>query len=332
MGHLVRCLALADELDMSHGCKVSFAINPSSTGPDLVQREGYSVHICPPANEGLAGDRWLKNILQGVDPEVVVLDVRNGPSVELLELARMEDRVIVTIDDPELKRLSADLAFYPGAPQADRLDWTGFEGQLFAAPEWVILRRSFAARGSRHEKLPPRVLIATGGSDPAGLTLEAVTALDQVEENLDPAIMLGSSFCHHEALEALLSRTRRDFQIHTDPADVADLMSRFDLAVASFGVTAYELAALGVPTVYFCLSEDHSAGASVLDSLGVGINTGLHSATACQGLLTEKVSLLVRDSSLRNRMSAKATTTFDSLGASRIGNQIVSHLAQRGTQ
>ena len=80
MGHLVRCLALADELDMSHGCKVSFAINPSSTGPDLVQREGYSVHICPPANEGLAGDRWLKNILQGVDPEVVVLDVRNGPA------------------------------------------------------------------------------------------------------------------------------------------------------------------------------------------------------------------------------------------------------------
>ena len=332
MGHLVRCLALAGELNLTHGCKVSFAINPSATGSEWVEREGYRIHLSPGVNDGPAIDNWLENTMQELDPEVLILDVRNGPSAELLRSARTQGRVIVTIDDPESKRLSADLAFYPGAPQADRLDWTGFAGELFAAPEWAILRRHFAAKGSRCDNTPPRVLVTTGGSDPAGLALKAVTAVDQVEESLDPAIMIGAAFCHHGALETLLARTRRDFRIHTDPADVARLMSQYDLAVASFGVTAYELAAVGVPSIYFCLSEDHSASASILDSLGVGINTGLHSASACQERLTEKVSLLVRDSSLRNRMSAKAITTFDSLGASRIGNQIVSHLAQRGTQ
>ena len=34
-----------------------------------------------------------------------------------------------------------------------------------------------------------------------------------------------------------------------------------DLAVASFGVTAYELAAVGVPAVYLCLTDDHAESA-----------------------------------------------------------------------
>ncbi len=329
MGHLIRCLALADELDTAHRCQVSFAMNLGATGSQLVRREGYGLYT-PDTNAGTAGDGWLEAVLVEVDPEVLILDIRNGPSAELLSNARVQGRLIVTIDDPESKRLGADLAFYPGAPQAHRLDWTGFGGRLFAAPEWAILRRHFRANRARCDNTPLRVLITTGGSDPAGLALKAVSAVDQVEEGFEPAIMLGTAFCHLTALQKLLARTRKDFKIHTDPADVAGLMSQSDLAIASFGVTAYELAALGVPSVYFCLSDDHSASASVLDSLGVGINTGVHSAVASQDLLTEKTSLLLRDRRLRNRMSKAATATFDALGASRIGNQIVSHLAQRG--
>lgn len=330
MGHLVRCLALADEMGTAHGCQISFAMNLDPTGLELVRREGYPLHA-PGTSAGLVEDDWLEGVLLEVDPEVLILDVRHGPSSELLSHARLQGRLIVTIDDPESKRLSADLAFYPGASQAYRLDWTGFGGRLFAAPEWVILRRHFRPNRARGDHTPLRLLITTGGSDPAGLALKAVRAIDQVEERLEPAIMLGAAFCHLGALQELLTETLKDFRIHTDPADVAGLMSQSDLAVASFGVTAYELAALGVPTVYSCLSDDHSASASVLDSLGVGINTGVHTAVTSQDLLAEKISLLVRDGDLRRRMSAAATSTFDALGASRIGNQIVSQLALRGS-
>ena len=329
MGHLIRCLALADELDTAHGCQVSFAMNLDATGLALVRKEGYPLHT-PGTSTGPLRDSWLEGVLREVDPEVLILDVRNGPSTELLSNARAQGRLIVTIDDPESKRLAADLAFYPGTPQAHRLDWSGFAGRLFAAPEWAILRRHFRANTAKCDHKPLRILITSGGSDPAGLALKAVRAVDRVKEDLEPALMLGAAFCHLGALQELLTGTRKDFRIHTDPADVAGLMSQSDLAVASFGVTAYELAALGVPTVYSCLSDDHSASASVLDSLGVGINTGVHTAAASQDLLTEKISLLVRDRRLRNRMSETATATFDALGASRIGNQIVSRLAQRG--
>lgn len=329
MGHLIRCLALAEELQKTHGFQVSFAVNFDATGSELVRREGYRLYT-PGVHTGTAGESWLETVLLRVGPDVLVLDIRNGPSAELLSNARVQRRLIVTIDDPESKRLAADLAFYPGAPQAHRLDWTGFGGRLFAAPEWAILRRHFRANRARNGNTPLRVLITTGGSDPTGLALKAVRAVDQVEERFEPAIMLGPAFCHLAALQELLARTRKDFRIHTDPGDVAGLMNQSDLAVTSFGVTAYELAALGVPSVYLCLSDDHSASASVLDSLGVGINAGVYSDSASQDLLTEKTSLLLRDRRLRNRMSETASTTFDALGASRISNQIVSHLEQRG--
>src|SRR5207253_1521392 len=49
-----------------------------------------------------------------------------------------------------------------------------------------------------------------------------------------------------------------------------------DLALCAFGVTAYELAAHGVPALYLCLTDDHARSASAFERAGMGICLGLH--------------------------------------------------------
>ena len=57
---------------------------------------------------------------------------------------------VVTIDDPEDKRLESDLAFYPPIPQLKKITWGGFSGKLFVGWEYVLLRDEYNKSYPRH--------------------------------------------------------------------------------------------------------------------------------------------------------------------------------------
>ena len=51
-------------------------------------------------------------------------------------------------------------------------------------------------------------------------------------------------------------------------------MSQSHLVIASFGVTAYECAAVGAPSLIYSLSEDHMISAKSLVNAGLTITMG----------------------------------------------------------
>ena len=53
-------------------------------------------------------------------------------------------------------------------------------------------------------------------------------------------------------------------------------MSSSDLAVISFGMTAYEIAALNIPALYICISSDHALSSNAFVNAGFGISLGLY--------------------------------------------------------
>jgi spore coat polysaccharide biosynthesis protein SpsF len=171
------------------------------------------------------------------------------------------------------------------------------------------------------------LLIAMGGSDPAGLTLKAVRAADRLDgagaDDFESVIIVGAGFCHRQALRDLLGQTRRHFTVREDVSEMSAAMAQADLAVCSFGMTSYELAAIGVPAVCVCLTEDHAESASALVAAGMGISVGVndqdtetHLAAAVEGLLVDK--------NARAQMSARARELVDGRGASRIAEVLVS--------
>ena len=59
-GHVVRCLALADELRDVHGCEVSFAMVKATAGCSMAEARGYRVIVTD--RDTLARDYagWLR--------------------------------------------------------------------------------------------------------------------------------------------------------------------------------------------------------------------------------------------------------------------------------
>jgi spore coat polysaccharide biosynthesis protein SpsF len=167
-----------------------------------------------------------------------------------------------------------------------------------------------------------------GGSDPAGLTLKAVRAVDRLDEDFESVIIVGAGFCHWQSLQPLLGKARRRFTVREDVSEMSAAMAEADLAICSFGMTAYELAAMGVPAVYACLTEDHEESASALAAAGMGLSVGVNDQDT-ETRLAAAVERLLVDKNARAQMSARARELVDGRGTSRIAELLVSAAAAR---
>ena len=324
LGHVYRCLALADELRDSHACGVRFALVRGTIGADLIRSAGYAVDL--KAGEGPEAS-WLDEMMGRLRPDALVLDVRSGLRRESVEAWRAAGVVVVLIDDASERRLAADLAFYPPVPQLERLDWKGFGGQVYVGWEWVLLRSQFASGAPRAGRERPVVLVTMGGSDPRGLTLKALAALDIVDDNFTTVVVLGPEFVHTEALAAFAAGARRSFDVRRDVDDMASVMRDSDLALASFGVTAYELAAMGVPALHLCLTDDHAEACSLFAREGVAVCLGVYTSVATEVMALEVTGLLRSGDRLAD-MSNRARARVDGRGARRIAAKLMERVAR----
>lgn len=312
-GHVGRCLAIAEEL-RELGQSVAFAMRPDTLANGLVREHGHPV-VAVNGTHGAAA---------------VLLDVRDGTTAADVERLR-RDAVVAVLDDASERRLVADLAFYPPVARVARLDWVGFSGELNAGWEWIPLRREFREPAVRTHTGTPRVLVVLvtmGGSDPAGLTVRALEELVSLDPGVELHVLVGRAFCQRDALADLLGRCERPIVVHDGIDRVSDAMRQADLAVASFGVTAYELAALGVPAVHLCLTADHADSARALVDAGIALSLGEHDQVA-PGALLDAVTALLAAPDARAAMSRRGRASVGSGGAERIARRLLQAVESR---
>ena len=329
LGHVTRCLSLADELQTLHGLDVGFVMRDFGLGVEMVRGAGYMVDILP---ENLTPSGYCDSLVSAVQDRsagCLVLDIRDSLPESAVNRLKRSGTLVATLDDPSDRRLLADLAFYPPVPQVKLLNWSGFSGQLHVGWEWVVLRRGLQRPIFPPVHQPRRLLVTMGGSDPAGLTLKAIEAIDLLGEDFETHVVLGPGFSHNELLDELLEGARRRFLIHRAVPDLYSLMAGADLALASFGVTAYELAAMGIPAVYLCLSPDHAESAMALVGAGAGVSVGCYKQVP-NARIADVVGTLLHDPPRRLAMSRQAMRCIDGQGAARIAAILATQSAEAG--
>jgi spore coat polysaccharide biosynthesis predicted glycosyltransferase SpsG len=130
-------------------------------------------------------------------------------------------------------------------------------------------------------------------------------------------------------IEVEIGKVAPRFEIIRAPNDLPRLMAEADLGVISFGVTAYELAALGVPALYLCLTPDHALSASAFERAGMGVSLGVASDVSDM-VIAGAVHSLLGDPARRRAMSAAGRMNLDGRGAARVAERIVRLIEERG--
>ncbi|WP_252248100.1 glycosyltransferase [Clostridium sp. ZBS20] len=137
--------------------------------------------------------------------------------------------------------------------------------ELMLGNKYIILRDEFRNLKKKEiKKNIENIMITVGGSDNNNLTEVIIKSLAKVK-TVNLHIVVGSAFKYIESLKKYeSSNVKLCFN-----SNMAKIMKECDLAVASCGMTLYELAAMGIPTVGLVVAENQTLAAETMDAKGI---------------------------------------------------------------
>lgn len=328
-GHVKRMVGLARALRDREGIAVRFALHGSEDASIPVQRAGFAVFK-------LDASSSLDALVESCRPDLLILDGREGPSRAELEKLKRGVAVTAVIDDGDERRLAGDYAYYPPVPGANALDWTGSNALPRIGWEWALVGLNPNALKAQVKMkdapapLRPTVLVAMGGSDPHGLTLRMAKALAELDQAIRIRFVIGAGMKDAAAVARGLVSLKKNYETVEGADDLSTEYASADVAICAFGVTAYELAALGVPAVYLGLTPDHAASASAFADAGMGIALGVADKVPGEDV-ARTVQWLLNKPTARRAMRHAGLSLIDGQGAARIAADLAQALAAART-
>ncbi len=319
-GHVKRMVALARALRDCESIGSLFALHGTADAAIPIRRAGFEVAM-------IGGHDDLAALVRRHAPDLLLLDGREGPSRGELETLGRDVPIVATIDDGSDTRLAADFAYYPPVPQAKALDWTGARTVARIGWEWSLLGLNPHLMPVSAMSPRPVLLVAMGGSDPQGLTLRAAKALAPLDPAFRIRFVIGTGMADAAKVAANVVALKSDYETVEGADDLVAEYASADLALCAFGVTAYELAAFGVPAIYLGLTEDHALSASAFEAAGMGRSLGVAAHVTDDEILAT-VKALMNDPIRRREMRHAGLATLDGNGALRIAADLAAALKE----
>lgn len=271
-GHIMRMLALAGVLENS-GWKIGFAASEETLDsiPLLTERISDCLALPAAANEAEAMKlRWPG----GAD--VLIVD-HYGRDAEFEQACRPWARKIVVIDDLADRKHDADILV--DSSTGDVRSYAGLvpsHCKMLVGPRYAMINPGFlhareAALQRRGGNNVARILVTMGQMDPdnaTGLALDAIEASGFLGEVV---VVLGQAARHlSEVRRRATGRTR----LRVNVSDMPALITNCDLAVGAGGVTAWERACLGLPSILIEIADNQKGLIATLVQSGAAVFAG----------------------------------------------------------
>jgi hypothetical protein len=297
-GHLARAMALA-EADWPAGSDLELSLVEGSPSPADRER----LHA--------AGAR-LAPVDAPISPgTVVVLDVPDpSPLAE-----RWSPDGLAVFDDRESLRGRAGLVIQPSLPSwAGRAEVdavvAGFE---FAPIARAVRRRRAASLTAPLLSGPrPRLLVCFGGSDPDRLTARLVSALGDLDAEVD--VVIGAGYAGPTDGWPIAP--------DRDPQDLVERLATADLALLGAGTMKFEAACLGRPMLLLAAADDQRPVGPAFAATGAARYLG-DGRTIDPESVAEAVQTLLADRPGLEALGATAASLVDGAGADRIAAAVV---------
>ena len=323
LGHVARCLALAEAMRDRHDAD-TFFFTPNQVGPRaMLDRHGFN-HSTFLDEESLTRDvTFLSSLSRHGGPTVCVLDA-DTPVDTLATRLRADGHLVVVIDQPDCR--SGDLGVVPAfgwEPPAGRDDLVGGVGYLLIREDILSAR---AAAPADDDPLP-RVVVCFGGSDPNELTARVAAALHDVAVDLRVQLVLAPSAPHARIKAQVLSRRYPEQRIIATGDPLEPIVAGAALLITAMGVSVGEALALGTPVAILSNYQQDAATVGQLAATGAVVDLGRHDQVD-QRTLLRTLAVALETENLRALRRA-ATGVVDGQGAARAAEHIARLVNQR---
>jgi spore coat polysaccharide biosynthesis predicted glycosyltransferase SpsG len=325
VGHLVRCVALAEEM-AARGWEPVFLADLG--GVDFAERQlaarGLPWEPAPgDAAEHVAAARRL-------DLDAVVLDSYTLPTAVSEAVVAAGVPVLAVVDGP-LRGQQAHLYVDQNiGAESDDVALPAGTHRL-AGTRYAMLRDAVRSRRPTHPWRPAasgaraaQVVVAFGGTDAFGLTETTVRALLATPHPFRATVVAPDPGLR-ERLGAL-DRARVDAvpPLHDFPA----LLAGADLVIGAAGTSAWEYCCLGVPAAVAAVVDNQLTAYGRLVELGAVIGLGtLDDVRSDAEAFAGRVAGALADTGARTRAAALAHRLVDGAGRVRVADALAALVA-----
>ena len=333
-GHVMRCLALADELrqkdaDISFICREE----PGNL-TSYIENRGYKVHQLP-GEIDIETDRNLtKEILSKYETKSDWLVIDHYDIDISYEFPLREHvKMIMVIDDLAKREHNCDLLLDQNYSKNDNR-YSGLVPEnciQLLGSEYAILRHQFQKARENLRKRDGgvnRILVFMGGADSKNITSKALRAIHMLDRS-DIAIdvVVGDLNQYHNEIKILTSKMPNTI-CHHNVEDMVNLMSSADLCIGAGGTTTWERCCVGLPTITIILAENQKNTSENLDKEGALLNLGwYHNVT--ENNIKEGIKGLIGNPQKMASMCDKSRRLVDGEGVNRVCDAMISMVSDR---
>lgn len=315
MGHVIRCLSLADEIKASMpDINITF-VTKDDIAKKAIEEKYHKVFLTN--NIDFFSDNTLTNKLIITD----FLNTDNKYISKIREITGDRSTVLCIDNNPVLKYIDAQIVV--NANVFSQKETFGVGSTLYyLGPKYMILKKTFEKLRTEKNEIRDSVnsiLVMMGGSDPNGFTVKLIKILQKIPKNMSINIVLGPAFDHFNLLNKELDLGNRDYNIYHNPRDLSTIMKNADIALSAAGITLYELATLGIPTIAIPQVKHQEYIAEAFEKKRACINTGYDPDEIS---ILKSVNLLMENSSLRAEMKENSRNLVDGKGLKRVASMI----------
>jgi UDP-2,4-diacetamido-2,4,6-trideoxy-beta-L-altropyranose hydrolase len=342
MGHLMRCLSLANAL-AGDGTKAFFLLRSHAAAlSGLIEGQGHAVGLLSDpdgrredaAASGTAHISWLPTTWQHDAEQTLEAIDRIGQIDWLIvdhyaldgQWERMQRRRaprILAIDDLADRPhdcdilLDQNLVLEMDSRYRSRLP-AGCKSLL--GPRYALLRPEFAeyrkSMATRSGGIC-RILVCFGGSDPGNETARALSAIKNLaSDGVTIDVAIGRSNPHAASIAGLCREMPRA-ELHHGADNMAELMKRADLAIGAGGVMSWERCCLGLPTIAVDIADNQTGALTALARAGAVVYLG--SAPSVTGdQIAAAIRSMLGEPARARAMGEAAQALVDGQGTSRV--------------
>ena len=343
IGHVMRCLTLAQVLK-ENGENIEFICRKHKGSLiDKIRSNGFIVHELGLLEEtevdtSLAHSHWLGATQQQDANDCI--DILKAKTLDWLIVdhyaldEQWQKRLkpycekLMVIDDLANRNLDCDILL-------DQNYCDNFENRYdklvpknckkFLGPRFLILRDEFLKlhkTSKKNKKTIRKIMLFFGGSDDSHETIKVVKILPFIK-NLDLSfdIVLGKNNSDIKKIIDLCRHINK-VSIHIQIDNMAEIMSKTDLAIIAGGSTVWEACCLGTPIYTVVTAENQNIIISYLDKIGVINNIGLSENITSEDML-KSIEYACSHAYSFFKMGYSASKIIHSCGSS-IGNVVSS--------
>ena len=328
-GHLMRCIAMAQELRLLK-IEVSFLVSkPSENIKKRLKDEGLACIPVKAVSGSIEDAGEIVKYANSVKASWIGVDGYQFNEKYQKFLKNKKFSLFFIDDYGHCGHYFADIVLNQNISAVEnyyksRADYT----ELLLGTDYVLLRREFRNYVNFKRKISGRakkILITIGGSDPHNITLKALEGVRKTGlKNLEVKIVAGGANPNLEGIEDFAKKYRSVLkaEVLKDIKNISELMAWADIAVSGGGSTCWELAFLGLPMLVTAWADNQKPIAAALGKKRIAVNLGWHEKITAEDIAKE-LKKLILSSELRKKMSENGQKTIDGMSARRVLDSIL---------